>query len=333
MPTVLQGKNKTVMDYLTTQDDASLTADELLYKKNYFDRFQNHIFPSYQNIPIFIKKLLAIYQEYWFDVLTALRKEEEAQLILLTTLIDLINDYHSSQTMGIPWPLENIHVISQVEEVIQVIANQLGYYILMGITRPYAELILWEKQIEQNFSVDLDEGNIHVSIIFLENFLSRGWLAFATLDRMKAGGWATKEHIYQTVPKPTNVEDEQFKIDILYHEGRHFSDYKLFPSLKQGELEYRAKLTELVYAIDSLYDRIKNFLSSAQDNPAIPHSFAAYHVICSLSKEIFAKNYQENVDEWNKLSKDSIHHMAQFVHTRNNHLLKNNNPEKIETFL
>lgn len=333
MPNVLQGKNRSVLNYLNNTVDSILTADELSYKKDYLDRFQNHIFPSYPDISAFINTLLSLYQNYWFDSITEIRNEKEAQSILFNNLIGLINKYHSLQETEIKWPIENVYEIGQLEEIIQVISNQLGYFVLMGTTRPYAELIIWEKQTEQNFSINLDEGTVNVSIIFLDNFLSHGWLAFATLNRMKAGGWATKEHIYQIGSKPTNIDDEKFKIDILYHEGRHFSDYKFFPNLKQGELEYRAKLTELVYAVDSIYERIKNFLRSAKDDPAIPHSFAAYYVIRSLSKEIYAKNFQENIDEWNKISIDVIHQTAQLILTKNTEWLKKNDPEKIEIFL
>ena len=42
-------------------------------------------------------------------------------------------------------------------------------------------------------------------------------------------------------------------ISYLAHESRHFEDYQLFPKLKSADLEYRAKLTELSMANETLY--------------------------------------------------------------------------------
>ena len=85
----------------------------------------------------------------------------------------------------------------------------------------------------------------------MEDFATLGWMEYATLGAHHPGGWTEEEGIY-CVKKAYDVNSENFKISYLTHEARHFADKKLWPDLKSADLEYRAKLTELNLAQDTL---------------------------------------------------------------------------------
>lgn len=90
----------------------------------------------------------------------------------------------------------------------------------------------------------------------MDEFVTLGWTEFATMDKYHPGGWATDDAL-NCVKKAYDVSSETFLISYLAHEGRHCSDYKHFPKLRNSaDLEYRAKLTELSMADSTLLQLI-----------------------------------------------------------------------------
>jgi hypothetical protein len=71
---------------------------------------------------------------------------------------------------------------------------------------------------------------------------------------------------------------DRFVASYLSHEAQHWADYKSFPRLEQTDLEYRAKLAELV-AFKRPKRRLEYFRSEANNDPRMPHCFAAFHIV------------------------------------------------------
>ena len=123
------------------------------------------------------------------------------------------------------------------------------------------------------------------------------------------------------------------KIDILYHEGRHFSDYQRFPKLQQAELEFRAKLTELCFAEETLWRRLTYFIHSATPQPSAPHTYAAHFVIQSLSKILFDKDFERDPAEWEAAGVGAVQAAARQALDDNTAWLLQNQPDTVEQFL
>ena len=72
----------------------------------------------------------------------------------------------------------------------------------------------------------------------------------------------------------------------LGHEGQHFADKTRFKKLKDWELEYRAKLTELAQANVTRSKVLGKFITDQGDDPASPHSYANRQVLTDLVEEL-----------------------------------------------
>ena len=146
--------------------------------------------------------------------------------------------------------------------------------------------------------------------MFIGDFVVRGWAHFATFGRSSAGGWATAKELY-CLGDTYDQSTENFKVSYLKHEARHFADYKMFPKLEQTDLEYRAKLTELAFAKETLYRLIGRFAYRANDNQkSPPHSRANHAVIADLSKKLMGRPIVKSIDEWREFDSDRINAAA-----------------------
>jgi hypothetical protein len=160
-----------------------------------------------------------------------------------------------------------------------------GYHALFGITRPLREFMLWRKQTDETYDIDLPGGREPVHVTMMDDFVSLGWLGYAICDYHHTGGWATPERLF-AVRSAYDLDSESFKVSYLAHEGQHFSDYRRFPGLTQPDLEYRAKLVEISKARTSLYDLLAAFDADGADSRETPHPWADRQVIRNLSSKL-----------------------------------------------
>jgi hypothetical protein len=163
-----------------------------------------------------------------------------------------------------------------------------GLHHIGGMTRPHFDLMLWSRQDTTRYDVELTDGRREVAVIFVGDFLVKGWSEFATIGRASTGGWATSNALFCLVDD-YDLDSENFRVSYLQHETRHFADYEVFPALDQIELEYRAKLTECAFAVETLPRVLASFSARAERNPAAPHSFANDAVVRHLSREVFRR--------------------------------------------
>jgi hypothetical protein len=159
-----------------------------------------------------------------------------------------------------------------------------GIYSLWGVTRPHAEFMAWASQNSKVYDIDLGDVKTKVSVDLLGDFKSYGWLGYATFDEIHTGGWATKEKLF-CVSTKYDLESEAYKISYLSHEGRHFSDYSRFPQLEGGDLEYRAKLTELIFAEKSFDELLSNFSVEGVEDKSSSHAYASFVLVKNLKEE------------------------------------------------
>ncbi|HEV7779927.1 MAG TPA: hypothetical protein VGO58_01605 [Chitinophagaceae bacterium] len=129
-----------------------------------------------------------------------------------------------------------------------------------------------------SYTFKFKKEKMHTRVFFMSEMISLGWQAFATFGNHHPGGWATKDAIF-CVKSVYDLKNESFLVSYLAHEGRHFSDLNRFPKLKNTDLEYRAKLTELSIADKTLLNLIEFFIVNAYYRSANGHSAANYYLI------------------------------------------------------
>jgi len=171
----------------------------------------------------------------------------------------------------------------------------------------YYDLLLWAKQTEKIYEITIPEGKVNVKVIFMEDFISNGWIEYATFGAKMAGGWAEKDALF-CVKKNYDTSSEKFLINYLMHEAQHFADYESFPNLTSTDLEYRAKLAELSATKETIYTLLGKFLnmSSSDREKAHAHPFASFCVLRDLSKEIFNQEFVDDIKKWEEVSYQEI---------------------------
>ena len=93
-----------------------------------------------------------------------------------------------------------------------------------------------------------------------------------------------------------DIDSDEFQISLLKHEGQHFHDLKNNPKMSSGELEYRAKLVELIYYKDEKCLNV--FLDRMSDDPENPHMHANKRVIKDISKLLFSEELVLDKERW-----------------------------------
>ena len=181
-----------------------------------------------------------------------------------------------------------------------------GAHVQGGITRPHFDLLMWRSQEDRPYEVELTDGVQSVDVAFIGDFLSYGWSHWATFGRAYPGGWAEPDRLV-CLAEDYDLESEKFRVSYLKHEARHFADYEIYPELRQTDLEYRGKLTELIYAQTSLDSVLDHFARAGEFNAQSPHAWANRCVIRDLSEELFGEDVPDREDgRWSEAGRESV---------------------------
>lgn len=276
--------------------------------KQYYNRFFSEK-PKfrYKSKDSWIKNVIHSYYEYYISVLTKEKSTEEAEITLFQSLLSLLNDSDQLKDMD------------KIEELLAEQFQKRGYYFLGGVTQPYRGPYIWKQQEKVDYTILLPSGYQKVSVYFLSDFIIQSWLHFATFGKLATGGWATKDALYCVKDRyKKGLDTPDFVYSYLTHEAQHFVDYREFPSLDARELEYRAKLVELIYHPFNNKRLIKKFLTQADKNNPNPHSHASFAVCTNLSKLIFEIEMETDLNNWRKINPKTLssHALALFhLHT------------------
>jgi len=172
-----------------------------------------------------------------------------------------------------------------------------GYRFVGGRTPPYLGAYIWTRTDDRLFSVTLPKGiEQEVTVHFMHDFLIRGWLHWRTFGEQGAGGWYKQDEpdwpdgLYAVADRyPDPDTNRAFQVSLLGHEAQHVADHRAHPGLSSAELEYRAKLVELI-GFDRVDDRLRFFLADAADDPEQPHPYAAHLIVNRLAVRILDRS-------------------------------------------
>lgn len=298
----LRGDIKRALQVLDTLNTDLMDSTQLALKAKYQSRFiEKNSAESLWTDSEEINEMLSIFRNYWQEVMVGSINLEKADSLLKDKMVAyLAENFEQIQSYSRDSIRENIYDITN-----DFIHSRGFEGNAMGKTPPYFDIYLWKKNEEKEYEIHLFDDTVTVKVVFMQNFISRGWLGYATFDKYYAGGWATKEALY-VVEDSYDLESEDFFINYLTHEGQHFSDFKRFPRLKSPDLEYRAKLIQLIY-MDETFDKVIDyFIHQYDDNPNNPHGLANLMLIRDLSRILFSAEREEDFEKWQSLSREKI---------------------------
>ena len=250
----------------------------------------------------------SLYQDYWRDALLSPNDITEYEAALSVGLVALLRNHNSTNQTP-----------NTDNTFLQLIAafEDRGYFLLLGRTAPLLEFIVWQKTEVISYDVELTDMVQPVTVNFLDNFVSRGWINFATIGEDGTGGWANSDGLFAI--GNYDRDSERFLVSYLKHEGRHFADYTIFPNISGGDLEYRAKLTELAFADGELQHLLRSFTALSEKASNAPHPLANWHVINDLSGALLGSSRPEDHIAWQEFSNETIQYAAKTLldkHTR-----------------
>lgn len=215
------------------------------------------------------------YRRYWRHALLTPADRDAASRGLATDLRQLLVSRHVSVPSA----------ASSVEDLEPLLIDQLergGWHVVLGITMPLHELMLWRTQTLRRYTVVLPETTEAVEVALLEDFGSAGWSAWASGGRASAGGWADDGRLYAIRQRYPDLDGELFRVSLLGHEAQHFADLRRYRDLPSWTLEYRAKLTELALADETMPALLTKFRNRSGTDPSTPHPYANRQVLEDL---------------------------------------------------
>lgn len=216
--------------------------------------------------------------------------------------------------------------MEEAEENLEEKFREKGYFFQGGKTKPYWGPYIWKNTEKRDFLVSLPEGEQPVAVYFMSDFLLLSWSHFATLGKYYTGGWAKPEGLYyvNTGKEPVDTESEHFQVWFLKHEAQHIRDYITYPGLDSINLEYRAKLVELIYN-SSPGELILKFIGQAKNDKALPHAYSSYLITGQMEKIISCESLSEDKEKLSRIKPELIQDAARHLFLENSKSLAEHN--------
>jgi len=254
-----RGEITKVLEMLDSMPNAELTEEQLEIKQKYYKRFREQ--GGKVSIEVddpFVRYIIETFHTHWAKVFLGESSLEDAEKVLWDGLTDYLLENNLVE------PNETREIVREAPDVpIKRILRAKGYPGIMGRSWPYHDLMIWQKETQKEFLIELPDGPQKVKVVFLDDFIIRGWRDYVTFGRTSSGGWAKKDALY--CPVHHDLSSAAFKVRFLVHEGQHLADYNLFPDpiLGPPDFEYRAKLAQLSLGKEDVYGYIKEFIDQS----------------------------------------------------------------------
>ena len=179
--------------------------------------------------------ILLVYQKYYRDVFYLELSAEEAAQRLRERLAEL---FQAASDFS----------LDKLEEMAGDAFRQKSFHALMGRTSGYYGPYIWKDEELRRYKVELPEGTQDYAVKFLDGFIMKSWLDYISFGETGTGGWSNGDGLIHCVRTAYDLESENFQVSLLKHEAQHAMDHARYKGITSEELEYRAKLVELIYS-------------------------------------------------------------------------------------
>lgn len=225
--------------------------------------FRDEGYLTYETSPE-LNGLLLCYQKYYREVFYLERAPEEAARRLWTRLAD---------RLGVDTADDEIET-----ELVESAFRAGGFHFLGGRTSGYWGPYIWRDEEVKRYTVELPDGVRAYAVKFLGGFLMKSWLDYISFGDAGTGGWSQGDGLICCVRDAYDLDGESFRVSLLQHEAQHAADLETYGAMSSEDLEYRAKLVELIYSRER--NLLERFLGQAGPaNPGDGHSLAAERIV------------------------------------------------------
>lgn len=260
-----KGKLRLAMEYLTQFPEKRA---EIQWYQRLFEQEQYIVY----DVEPELNQLLYIFQQYYRDAFYLNMPEQSASERMQKRF-----EQHfltKGQSDAKEW-----------EARIQSVFEKYGYHYLGGRTSGYFGPYIWKTTTQKTYLVELPEGIQTYRVNLLSDFLMNSWLDYISNGRISTGGWADEDGVLNCVESSYDLTSEAFKVSLLKHEAQHILDLSRNPGATSVQLEYRAKLVELIYSAER--NLLPSFAGEADlSNPENAHGIAAEQIITSFREHL-----------------------------------------------
>lgn len=278
------------------------------WKKNMYARFvsKDEVIESTSSNKI-INDISNIYRDYWKTELLKENPKNRTDTVLYIKLTNYIlsNNLTSLSRDSLS---KNIKDDTELKKIIETQGFKADFKFRNG----FQELFIWNNEMIKEYEVTLPKDTINAKVIFIEDFHLTGYDHYASCGNSQVGGWAIKESATLYCNNGYDLSSEKFNISYLKHESLHFTDLNDYPNLSSTDLEYRAKLIELIYCSEkSIHRKVTEFIHGADSSDrSHSHPYANYILIKKLSKLLFSSEYESDLNKWRQISVEEINRVA-----------------------
>lgn len=316
----LQGDLSRAESLFANLEERELAPEEYDLLERFRQRFVTREEKAERSGSALVDAVVAAFRRYWTSALMGEAPEAQARATLDEELRKTLRRFGAAAGDA---PLDR-----KLRDALE----KRGWHVLTGVTQPFRELMLWRSETEKTYRVKLTDGVQRVRVVFLDDFLVLGWSHFATFGKAYSGGWTRPDALYVIAPA-YDIGSERFRVNYLKHEARHFADIAHYPRLRQADLEYRAKLTELVFAEERFWETLSNFINNAAANENAPHAYANHTVVANLSSRLLDVPYEASLERWLALDKEDIRAGARKLLAEHTRAIEAGGPKSIESII
>ena len=248
-----------------------------LYKR-FTAVFEQEKYRIYE-VDAYLNEILAVYQKYYRDVFYLCIGKEKAADKLRAALAAFFGINDGTELCEIEQ--------NQTAEAFQ----SRGFHFLGGKTSGYYGPYIWRVTETKSYEVELPDGIQTYSVKMLDGSITMSWLDYLSFGEISPGGWTDGDGIINCVRSSYDFDSESFKVSLLKHEAQHARDLAVHKDMSSEDLEYRAKLVELIYSNErNLLERFAKEVDSCDKSNG--HSVASSRIIEGFSKTL-DKDYTE----------------------------------------
>lgn len=169
--------------------------------------------------------------------------------------------------------------LSELEQhrLVELFRKQ-GLSFMGGKSSGYYGPYIWRTTETVSYDVELPGGVRSYAVKLLDGFITRSWIDYLSFGEIAPGGWADGDGYINCVKSAWDFDSESFRVSLLKHEAQHARDLEANSDMSSDDLEYRAKLVELIYSTEQ--NLLQSFFQEA--DPAYEsnsHAMAAYRIV------------------------------------------------------
>ena len=241
-----------------------------LYNR-FMDVFAHECYISYE-VDAELNNILTVYQQYYRDAFYLCIEKEQAANKLRNRLAALLGIADDKAELC---DLEQ----NQLAELFQY----RGLQFMGGKTSGYYGPYIWRTTETVSYDVELPGGIQNYTVKILDGFIVRGWIDYFTFGKIGPGGWTDCDGYINCVKSAWDLESESFRVSLLKHEAQHARDLAINKEMSSEDLEYRAKLVELIYSTER--NLLKKFSVEADDSDkSNGHAMASHLIVKGFEK-------------------------------------------------